>query len=82
MCFVRSAFHPEIPKNSHSIESAVPSAVVDDDEFLNPNLGVVKLKSMYVCTVSLLGVDFGFSPTSPLVFKLGTHELHAIISNS
>ena len=48
MCFVRSAFHPEIPKNSHSIESTVPSAVVDDDGFLNPNLGVVKLKK-YVC---------------------------------
>ena len=29
-------------------------------------------------TVSLLGMDFRFS----LVFKLGTHELHAIISNS
>ena len=34
-------------QSPHSIESTVPSAVVDDDGFLNPNLGVVKLKSMY-----------------------------------
>ena len=46
--FVRSAFHSDVPKNPHSIESTVPSAVVDDDGFLNPNLGVVKLKK-YVC---------------------------------